>query len=171
MSRLLIAYASRHGTTREIAEAIAGTLRISDMDVDVKAAGEAVHPAEYDAVVIGTPLYAGRTLKEAVTFAKRHTGALKTRPVAVFVVGMSFKHPSDAKTRKALDAITSIRENADVKAMGMFAGRMNPAFAPLVGRFMRYNEAKTDDARDWDAISAWATALPAKLGIEPGTAE
>jgi menaquinone-dependent protoporphyrinogen oxidase len=166
MSRLLIAYASRHGTTREIAEAIAGTLRISDIDVDVKSAGETVHPTEYDAVIIGTPLYAGRTLKDAVTFAKRYSGVLKKRPVAVFVVGMSFKYPSDAKTNKALNAITSIRENANVQAMGMFAGRMNPAYAPVVGRFMRYNEAKTDDARDWDAISAWATALPAKLGID-----
>jgi menaquinone-dependent protoporphyrinogen oxidase len=166
MPKVLITFATKHATTKEIAETIAATLGDLGLDTDCRPAGDVADVTPYDAVVIGTPIYAGRILKDAVAFAGRHRDALKDRKVAAFVIGMSFKDGTPEAARKGSEAMDPIRRNVELADLGMFAGRMNPAFVPLVGRFMKYDESKTDDARDWDAIRAWARALPAKLGIE-----
>ncbi|GEM_PF-3645432 len=59
---VLIAVASRYGSTREIAEALAGTLRAAGHVVAVRNAAEVADAALYDAVVLGSAIY-NRVLK------------------------------------------------------------------------------------------------------------
>ncbi|MBN1195325.1 MAG: hypothetical protein JXA08_08290 [Methanomicrobiaceae archaeon] len=165
MTRILIAYATKHNTTREIAGAMAETLRSKGLDVDVTAASSVTDVAGYDAVVLGTAIYIGRVVKDAVTFAARHEAPLRGRPVAGFLVGMTFAKPEAGTMAKAEKALKPIRAHVDLAELGTFAGRMNPTYLPVLGFFMRYDETKTKDARDGDAIRAWAASLPGKLGI------
>src|SRR3974377_2550233 len=85
--RVLVAYASKHGSTQGIAERIAAILRGSGLEVDLAAAEDAGDPAGYDAFVIGSAVYASRWMAPASEFI-RHNGALMTdRPVWLFSVG------------------------------------------------------------------------------------
>jgi len=164
--RILVAYATKHETTREIAVAVAATLREEGLDVEAVPVGRVTEIAGYDAVVIGSPIYMGKILKEAKQFVDRFAGALQEKPVAAFAVGMSCKDLTDENCKKVEAAMEPITGRIPIRGeMGMFAGRMNPSYIPVFGHFMRYDEAKTEDARDWGAIRAWARRLPASLGI------
>ncbi|MDD3621192.1 MAG: flavodoxin domain-containing protein [Methanofollis sp.] len=164
--RILIAYATKHETTREIAEVITETLNEEGFEAKAKAVGMVESLAEYDMVVIGSPIYMGMILKEAKTFVIRFADALKEKQVATFAVGMSCKDLTDETCRKVEEAMAPITNRVQVKGeMGMFAGRMNPSFIPIFGRFMRYNKAKTEDARDWEAIRAWARSLAKQCAV------
>lgn len=164
--RILVAYVTKHETTREIADAIADTLRGEGLDVEAVPAGKVTSVAGYDAVVIGSPIYMGKILKEAKQFVDHFADALQEKPVAAFVVGMSCKDLTDENRRKVKAAMEPITARIRIRGeMGMFAGRMNPSYIPVLGLFMRYDEAKTEDARDWEAIRVWTGRLPASLGI------
>ncbi|WP_298666094.1 flavodoxin domain-containing protein [uncultured Methanofollis sp.] len=164
--RILVTYATKHETTQEIADAIVATLREEGLDADALPAGRVASVADYDAVVIGSPLYMGKILKEAKQFVDHFADALQEKPVAAFAVGMSCKDLTDENRRKVESAMGPITGRIPIRGeMGMFAGRMNPSYIPVLGFFMHYDEAKTEDARDWGAIRAWAGRLPAALGI------
>ena len=84
---ILIAYATRYGSTQEVAERIAATLREGGLTVDVHPVKQVRTLDGYRAVVVGAPLYMFNWLKEARDFVSRHRAALATRPVAVFALG------------------------------------------------------------------------------------
>ncbi|QYZ78382.1 flavodoxin [Methanofollis formosanus] len=164
--RILIAYATKHETTREIADAIAATLKEQGIDAEARHVGTVDTLSGYDGFVIGSPIYMGKILKEAKQFVNHFADALHERPVAAFAVGMSCKDLTDENCRKVETAMEPVTGRIRIRGeMGMFAGRMNPSFVPVIGRFMRYDEAKTEDARDWEAIRAWAGRLLEWFGI------
>ena len=80
--KLLVAYATRYGSTREVAEEIAATLREAGSVVDAQSAEHARTLAGYRAVVVGAPLYMYNRLKEARSFLSRHRAALEKMPVS-----------------------------------------------------------------------------------------
>jgi len=85
---ILLVYASRHGSTREVAEAVAEELRGAGARVDVRAAAEAPGPAGYGAVVVGGPMIMGWH-REAERYVKKHRAALAGLPTALFVTAAS----------------------------------------------------------------------------------
>ena len=95
--RALLVYASRHGSTREVADAVADELRTAFAEVDVYEAASAPPPAGYDAVVIGGPMIMGWH-KEARKYLKRHKDELGAAPFALFVTAASL-------TEDGVDAI------------------------------------------------------------------
>ena len=85
--RVLVSVASKHGATGEIGEIIGGVLRDAQMDI-VSEAPERVRSIDgYDAVILGSAVYAGRWMGSARSFAERHEAALVTRPVWLFSSG------------------------------------------------------------------------------------
>src|SRR6266496_340908 len=84
---ILVAYATKHGSTQEVAEAIAATLREHALEVEVQPASEVRALDRYGAVLLGAPLYSGRWHGDANRFLKRHRTALSERPVAIEVFG------------------------------------------------------------------------------------
>jgi menaquinone-dependent protoporphyrinogen oxidase len=86
--RALLVYASRHGSTREVADAVAEEFRAAFVEVDVYEADSAPPPAGYDAVVIGGPMIMGWH-KDARKYLKRHRGELGDVPFALFVTAAS----------------------------------------------------------------------------------
>ncbi len=87
MTRVLVVYASKRGGTEGIAEAIADRLREDDLDVDLRPAGKARGLRDYDAVVLGSALYAGRWLPDAVRVLRRLAKDPRHPPVWVFHSG------------------------------------------------------------------------------------
>lgn len=170
MTPVLVVYASKYGSTREVAEAVADTLRGHGFVVDVHSAADPVDPADYSAVVIGGALYYFRWLKDARTFVRSHRDALEKMPVAVFGMGPWSEEPDKlaeelVEVRGQLDKALAKYEWLKPVAVDVFGG----AFQPDKLRFPDSNPAMkrmpAADARDWDAIRAWAEGLPAAFGL------
>ena len=86
--RALLVYATKHGSTREVADAVATELRAAFSDVDVREAGSAPPPAGYDAVVVGGPMIMGWH-RDAERYVKKHRDQLASVPFALFVTAAS----------------------------------------------------------------------------------
>jgi menaquinone-dependent protoporphyrinogen oxidase len=78
---VLVAYATRYGSTQEVAEAVAATLRERGLAVDIGPMREVRTLDQYHAVVLGAPLYMFHWHKDALHFLARHREALTQRPV------------------------------------------------------------------------------------------
>jgi menaquinone-dependent protoporphyrinogen oxidase len=85
--KVLVAYASRHGATRGIAERIAGILETEGLDVTLESVEGVDVTDGFDAFVIGSAAYMGHWLKEAATFVRRHEATLAGHPVWFFSSG------------------------------------------------------------------------------------
>jgi menaquinone-dependent protoporphyrinogen oxidase len=168
MNNVLVAYASKHGSTAEIAEAIAQTLRESDLTVDCKVADEVKTLEGYDAVVLGSAVYMKRWRSEARHFLSRHGKALATMPFWVFSSG-PIGDPADAPDEKA-EAWAEPRrtiekaEGLGVREHVVFGGRV-PAdpHGPIQKAMVENTPAEWRDRRDWDAIRDWARGIGASL--------
>jgi menaquinone-dependent protoporphyrinogen oxidase len=153
--QLLVAYGTKHGSTIEVAEAIAAELRDSGHEVDVAAAAEVRELDDYTAVVLGGALYMGRLHQDAAGFLKRHRHALQELPLAVFAIGPKTIAEADVTaSRKQLDhALAAVPELTPV-AVAIFGGVIDPSKL----RFP-FKRMPASDARDWDAIGAWGREL------------
>lgn len=149
---LLVAYASKHGSTREVADAVAIRLREHGWAVDLRDAADAPSPDGYDGVVLGAALYMGRPHSDARRFLRRHHAALSTMPVAVFAMGPGKNEEDDlAGSRTQLDKAMGRYEDVAPDVEAVFGGVIDPAAL----RFP-FNHMPAADARDWDAIRAFA---------------
>lgn len=93
-ARILVAYATRHGSTAEVAEAVGTELRGADVDVTVAQIGGGLRAEAYDAVVVGGPMIMGWH-KDAVRFLKQNAAALADRPTACFATAASLTQTPD----------------------------------------------------------------------------
>jgi menaquinone-dependent protoporphyrinogen oxidase len=157
MSRILVAYGSKHGATEEIAEAVAGELRSGGHTVDCVAAENAEGIASYDAAVVGSAVYMGRWRPDARRLLRRSAGPLSEHPLWLFSSGPcgqadpSFAAPPGLERRaKRLGA----REHV------VFGGRIPSEPGNFIERSMASKSAPEHrDLRDWDAIRSWAAAI------------
>jgi menaquinone-dependent protoporphyrinogen oxidase len=159
--RILIAYASKHGSTREVADAIAAALEPVGIEVEVRPARAVEDPGVYDAVVLGAPLYMARWHKDARAFVRNHRKALERLPVAIFALGPvddDPKHWRDAE-QQLEKALATLPEIAPVDVR-MFGGAVKPEEL----RFP-FTHMPAADVRDSVAIRAWGAGLPERLGL------
>jgi menaquinone-dependent protoporphyrinogen oxidase len=152
---ILVAYATKHESTHEVADAIAVRMRIRGAEVDVRPASEVGTLAPYGAVVLGGALYAGRWHRDARRFLARHREQLRQMPVAVFAMGPLKMEPADVEaSRRQLDRALAKEQDIAPISVRIFGGVIDPA--QLRFPFTHMDAA---DARDWNAISAWAEEL------------
>lgn len=161
MTRVLVAYATRYGSTKEVAEEIAATLGAEGVAVDVMPAANVGHLHGYEGVVLGGSLYTGRLHKDARRFLAGHREALSVRSVAVFAMGPKSLEPSElAGSRAQLDRALAKTPEIEPVSVAIFGGVIDPAKL----RFP-FNRMPASDARDWHAIEAWAAELAARTPV------
>jgi menaquinone-dependent protoporphyrinogen oxidase len=103
---VLIAWATRYGSTREVAEAVAETLREHGATVEVKPAKDAAVHDGHGGVVLATPFYMGTMLNDAARFLERNRAALESLPVALLACGpVSATDDMTAARRQLEDAL------------------------------------------------------------------
>jgi menaquinone-dependent protoporphyrinogen oxidase len=163
--KVLVAYASRHGATKEIAERITTALREGGFATDLLPASSVDDIEMYDAFVIGSAAYTGQWLREAAEFVRRHGRALAERPVWLFssgpIGGFQMPEPKDLAEFRGV-----IRPRGD----RVFGGKLDPAHLSFVERMMAKVVRVSGDFRDWAKIDAWAREIAEALGAE-GTRE
>jgi len=160
---VLVAYASKHGSTAEIADRIAAAIRDAGCDAQARPAGQVDDLSGYSAVVLGSAVYAKRWQRDARAFAHRHSAALCDLPVWLFSsgpFGAVEEHPTAPTPRVAerLAARLGAREHV------MFGGRVPPDPGNFVERAMLKNTPpERRDARDWPAIEDWARGVASQV--------
>jgi menaquinone-dependent protoporphyrinogen oxidase len=162
MGKILIAYASKLGSTGEVARALAEELAIRGFAADVSRAGDVADVSPYNAVLVGSAVRMGRWLPEAVTFLEQRAGELAAKPVSYFTVCMTMIQDTPENRAKAKGITATAHAVREPAAEEFFGGRMDYgrlSFAEqMILRAMKVPEG---DYRDWDAIRAWARQVPA----------
>lgn len=159
-TQILVAYASKHGSTTEVADALATQLRAHGYDVDLRPAAEVRTLDGYTAVVLGGAIYTGRWHRAATGFLKRHRGRLATTPLAVFAMGPRTLAPADVvASRIQLDKALAAVPDLEPYAVAIFGGVIDPT-----GLRFPFSRMPASDARDWTAIAAFGDEVRAGLG-------
>lgn len=167
--RILVAVASKHGATRQIADHIAARLRHRSADVAVEDAAVVDDVDGYDAVVIGSAVYAGHWLKEARGVAER-VAARDPRP-AVWMFSSGPVGDPPKPTEDPVD-VAEIVDLTDARGHEIFAGKLDRSALGFGERAIAIAfRAPEGDFRDWHAIAAWADGIADALeaGSESGT--
>ena len=161
--KTLVAFATMYGSTREVAQEVAAALQAQGADVDVRPAGDVKNLGDYDLVVLGAPLIMHRLHGDARKFVSRNRKGLQQCSVAVFALGpITHDEKEWQECRAQFDDELSKFEGLEPVAAEMFGGRFDPAL--LRFPFNKFaGPAGASDARDWDAIRAWAAGLPALM--------
>jgi menaquinone-dependent protoporphyrinogen oxidase len=162
---ILVGYATRYGSTQEVAEAIAATLREEGLAVDLRPLKEVKSLEGYSGVVMGAPLYMFRWHKDATSFLSRHRQALTGRPVAVFALGPFNDVPKEWQdVRTNLDKELAKFPWFAPVAIEVFGGKFDPAKLDFPYSLVPgLKKMPVTDIRDWTAIRAWANSLAAKF--------
>ncbi len=155
--RVLVTYASKHGSTQGIAEAIGGRLRERGVDAEVRPVRDVDDMERYDAVVVGSAVYLGSWMKEALAFLDRHAEALRRIPVWLFSSGPTGTDPTDAalldKQRRRLDAVGA-------RGHHLFRGALDPEHLGfLERRVVKAAKTPLGDFRDWSEVECWADEI------------
>jgi len=170
--RVLVAYASRSGTTGGVAEAIGRALCDEGFEVDTRLAKHVEDLSPYRAVVLGSAIQRASWLPDAIKFAGRNRDALSRVPVAYFLTCMTL-HQETAETRKTAQSFMEPVQSAvpEVRPVdsGFFAGaldyrKLGAILRMLVKSRMEAKGIPEGDFRNWKAITAWAKGLAAPFG-------
>lgn len=162
-SKILVAYATRYGSTREVAEVIVETLQEIGLEAEVYPMRKVVSLHKVRAVILGAPIYIGSLHKDFGQFLNRHQQALAQLPVGIFALGpISEDEKEWQETRlqldKGLEKYTWLKPNA----VELFGGKYDPAKLrfpdSLLLKFPAtplYN-LPARDIRNWERIRHWA---------------
>ena len=159
--RALVTVASKHGATGEIGEVVAGVLRDAGIEVATAAPDVAIDPSDYDAIVLGSAVYAGRWLAPARVFATRHADDLARRPLWLFSSGPIGEPPKPAGESPEG---TTLAEQLSARDHHTFAGRLDCEQLGFLERTVtKALGAPSGDFRDWEAVRAWADSIVSAL--------
>jgi menaquinone-dependent protoporphyrinogen oxidase len=167
LGRVLVAYSSKMGSTAEIAEAIGEELRRSGAEVDVSDARTAAPPLEYDAVVLGSAVYAARWLKPARRYLKQNRNQLAHRPTWLFQSGPVGRSGDQTSRTEASGKVVTIAGEIGIEPPVVFGGNLDPARAKSrIAKWVATSDA-AGDYRDWDQIRGWAASIAQQLPAAP----
>ena len=160
--KALVCAASKHGSTKEIAEAIGRQLTEAGLTVDVNTVEEVSDLAQYDAVILGSAVYMGNWLESARQFATEHAGDLATRPTWLFSSGPTGDPPRPSADKAvSIDPIIAAVAPRDHR---LFAGKLDRHQLSFSERALVLAvRAAEGDFRDWDEIATWAAEIAASL--------
>ncbi len=162
MDKVLVAYATRMGSTREIASVIGQVLTDAGLEVDVQPCSRAQDANGYSAVIIGSALYLGRWDKTATGYLRRQAWALSELPTWLFQTGPCGDGDITAQV-KTPRSIKKLVDQIGLESPRTFGGKLDRtrATGPL-SRWMATGEFG-GDFRDWSQIRSWATSIADQL--------
>jgi menaquinone-dependent protoporphyrinogen oxidase len=168
-NRVLVAYATRAGSAGEVATTIAETLRQAGQAAEVRPARDVTDLCPYQAVIVGSAIYMGQWMPDAVKFVRRHRQTLSQKPVAYYAVCLTLKDDTEENRCTVAAYLDPVRtEVPEVKPVdvGLFAGRLDYGKLSFLYRtIIKKMGAPEGDYRDEEAIRAWAASLPPKLAL------
>lgn len=162
--KVLVAVASRHGSTREIGDAVAEVLDEAGFDVTVADPDDVDTVEPYGAVVLGSSVYVGRWAASARAMVERCACCLVSRPVWLFSSGPVGYPPAPESPPEEIAGIVS-----RLRARGhrTFPGRLDNGALGLAERAaVALLQAEQGDFRVWADVADWAAAIASELHTE-----
>jgi menaquinone-dependent protoporphyrinogen oxidase len=161
--KVLVTTASKHGSTQQIAEAIAAELRAAGLEVDIARPQDVTALNGYGAVVLGSAIYMGKWLTEAAEFAGRFAPQLAAVPFWLFSSGPIGAEGPRPETEPVLPDTLA---GAPFRAHRVFLGCLDSATLSFAERLaVKLVKAPQGDFRDWDAIHKWARDIAQSLAV------
>jgi menaquinone-dependent protoporphyrinogen oxidase len=170
LSSVLIAFATRSGTTAEVAEAIAAAMQEAGVRAEIQAVSQVNSLSGREAVILGAPLYVGRFPKDFRHFLRLHGDALATMRPWFFVLGPTRNEPKDFEgARKQAERQLAAYPRLHPADLHVFGGRWSTASLPFPFSLMRrlpgnpMSKIPAQDIRDWAAIREWAMGIAKQI--------
>jgi menaquinone-dependent protoporphyrinogen oxidase len=161
--RILVAYATRYGSTAEVAEAIGEELRKAGITVDVQPVGEVQDLSPYRRPSSGADLHGEMAPgiaglhREKPAVSAHHPGRLLCR-------GAHGRRRRARYLRKAEASMDQVRMLVNPVEIGIFPGKLESSRLSFTDRaIVTMIRAKTGDFRDWEAIRSWVEAVRSKI--------
>ena len=165
--KILVTYATRYGSTEEIARRIGETLNQAQLEIEVLPAEEASSAQEYQAVILGSSLYIGNWQKEAMTFLKQNLENLGSIPVWIFSSGPTGEGDPAAMVegQRFLKDLQPIFDQIQPRDVVVFPGFIDSEKVSAMEKWMVKNVVKkpVGDFRDWNTIEQWAASIADEL--------
>lgn len=160
--RVIVACASKHGSTEGIAEAIAERLHQLGHDAVALRVSDLADLTDVEAVVLGSAVYAGSWMKEAIEFAEANSEALSGMPLWLFSSGPLGTQVRDDEEQP--HQLAELTETLRPEAHRMFFGALDLSKLGFGERMMvKAFKAPEGDFRDWNAVSGWADEIAREL--------
>lgn len=169
--KVLVAYASGHGSTAEVAQFIGDRLRGYDFDVTVSAVDAVQSAAGYDAYVVGSPIYGGMWRTEYSQFLERFAAELSSKPLYLWMMCIRILEPDGLEHVQQEYVYQPTVEKLGVREVQFFAGKLNMETIDWNERWTlaaRYDGeslpgTRNNDYRNWNAIRDWTVKLRDEL--------
>ena len=163
--KVLVGYATRYGSTKEVAETIACSVRESGFEVDVCQVRDIKALVDYNAVILGAPLFMFHWHKDVLRFLSKHQRILLDLQVAIFALGPTHDPYDEQEWRDSWSQLNKELENYSwlkPVEIEMFGGKYDPTKLKFPLKMMA-GKVPASDIRDTEVIQAWARKLIEKL--------
>jgi len=163
--KVLVGYATRYGSTKEVAETIACFVRESGFEVDVCQVRDIKTLTDYNAVILGAPLFMFHWHKDILRFLSKHQRILLNLQVAIFALGPTHDPYDEQEWRDSWSQLNKELEKYSwlkPVEIEMFGGKYDPTKLKFPLKMMA-GSVPASDIRDEEAIQAWANKLVVKL--------
>lgn len=160
--RILIVYATRMGSTAEIAEAIGDRLTERGFEVVVQPPGRLTRLSDFDAVVVGSAVYLRRWLPEGMRWLKAYAPELADRPTWLFQSGPCGSDSPDPE--RVSRSVARLAYAIGAEGPVTFGGRLDRQLARNPLQRWVADGPLAGDYRDWDAITRWSDTIADRLG-------
>jgi menaquinone-dependent protoporphyrinogen oxidase len=169
--RILVAYASMHGSTGEVADAIAKDLCRAGASVDVRLVGNVKAVDAYQAVIIGSAIRSEKWLPQAMSFVSANKDVLGKVPTAYFLTCLTLANPSEKahqKARSFLNLVLEMLPEVKPACIGLFPGVLDYSkYSTGMGAVMHYKMwgkgIEAGDYRDWPRIHDFSRQFESQL--------
>jgi menaquinone-dependent protoporphyrinogen oxidase len=164
MPKVLLAYATRAGSTAEVAERIAQRLCMKGFSAEAMPVDDVADLSGYDVALLGSGTYYGGWLGAMTGFVQAHAEPLRRLPVAFFTLHMQNLGATPEAQAERLKYTAVARAAVTPVDEAFFAGRVDPSRLNLLERLaVRLVGSPIGDLRDWNEIDAWADGLVARF--------
>lgn len=158
MQKILIAYATMAGSTREVAEFIGNVVKDAGLEVDLLPVEQVKNLAGYDALILGSAVRVFHLLPKTTRFLRKFKKAIRKVPFAAFLVCLAMSEDTPERRATATKFVKPIIKIKHPMSLGLFGGVMDPS--KLTGYALGpFKNHPLKDHRDWDKIKDWAVEL------------
>jgi menaquinone-dependent protoporphyrinogen oxidase len=164
--KLLIAYASKCGSTTEIAKSMGKVLLEKVYEVDILLVNQVKTMDGYDGILAGSAVRVGSWLPEAVEFIKNNQTSLQKIPTAIFTVhGLNWENTSASEALR-MNYTSGVKQLISPIDEVFFAGKIDYSTMTFLEKMLcKAVKAAEEDRRDWGVINTWAAEIPGKLRL------
>lgn len=168
--KYLVTYASRYGSTAEIALRIGNILKTHGLEVDILPVAQATNLESFNGAILGSPIYSGEWAQDMIQFMNTQKAVLQPIPVAIFTTALRLRDTSEDMRQAVLGTLYPYRIQLKPIAIGLFAGALDyQKLSPIVHLQLKSKNLPEGDFRDWGQIEAWAHTLPDLFESAPNT--